>query len=70
VADGQIPLAIMLGVMAGIGANVGRTMSPVSAVMYFVSDLVTSEPRELIAVVALPLVAALGTVIVYGLVSS
>lgn len=70
VADGQIPLAIMLGVMAGIGANVGRTMSPVSAVMYFVSDLVTAEPRELIAVVALPLVAALGTVIVYGLVSS
>lgn len=70
VVDGQLSLAIMLGVMAGIGANVGRTMSPVSAVMYFVSDLVTAEPRELIAVVALPLLAALGTVIVYGLVSS
>lgn len=70
VQDGQVPLAIVLGVMAGMGANIGRTMSPVSAVMYFVSDLSAVEPRELIRVVALPLVAALCIVILYGLVSS
>jgi C4-dicarboxylate transporter len=53
-----------------MGANIGRTMSPVSAVGYFVSDLAAVEPRELIKVVALPLTAALITVILYGLVSS
>ena len=70
VQAGQVATAVLLGALAGFGASIGRTMSPVSAVMYFVSDLSNSEPRELIRVVALPLIAALATVIIYGLVSS
>lgn len=70
VSAGQVVLAVALGAMAGIGASIGRTMSPVSAVMYFVSDLSTTEPRELLRVIALPLVSALVAVILYGLVSS
>jgi DcuC family C4-dicarboxylate transporter len=70
VQSGQVMLAVILGALASLGANIGRTMSPVSAVGYFVSDLASVEPRELIKVVALPLTAALITVILYGLVSS
>lgn len=70
VQSGQTALAVILGAAASMGANIGRTMSPVSAVGYFVSDLAAVEPRELIKVVALPLTAALITVILYGLVSS
>lgn len=70
VQHGQTAFAVTLGVFAGIGASAGRTMSPVSAVMFFVSDLSATEPKTLIQTVALPIVAALIAVIMYGLVFS
>lgn len=70
VSAGALQLAVVLGVLASIGASIGRTMSPVSAVMYFVSDLSATEPRDLMRAVVLPLVAGLVAVIIYGLVSS
>ncbi|MBM4178987.1 MAG: hypothetical protein FJ211_06620 [Ignavibacteria bacterium] len=66
---GAAHLAVVLGVLASIGASIGRTMSPVSAVMYFVSDLSTTEPRDLMRTVALPLVSGLIAAIACGLVS-
>lgn len=70
VEHGQTTFAVALGVFAGIGASAGRTMSPVSAVMFFVSDLAATEPKALIRTLAVPIIAALMAVMVYGLVFS
>lgn len=70
IKQGQSGLAVLLGLLACIGANVGRTMSPVSAVMLFVGELSQSEPRQLIRVISPALLTALLIVILYGIVSS
>ena len=60
--------AILIGVTAAIGASVGRTMSPVSAVMLFTSTLAEVEPKALVKLVMWPMIASLSTAILYGLI--
>jgi len=68
VASSGLAAAVMLGVAGAIGASIGRTMSPVSAVMLFTSTLAEVEPQALVKFVSIPLVAALLSTIIYGLV--
>lgn len=70
VASTGLAAAILLGVSGAIGASIGRTMSPVSAVMLFTSTLAEVPPAALVKLVTMPLLAALLTTIIYGLVSS
>lgn len=65
-----IGLAVTLGILGAIGASVGRTMSPVSAVLLFTSTLAEVDPKELVKLVMIPMVSALLATIVYGLVVS
>lgn len=68
--SGSLGHAIMLGVFGAIGASIGRTMSPVSAVMHFTSSLTQAPVPELLKIVWIPMVAALLSTILYGLVFS
>ncbi len=61
-------MAITLGVLGAIGASIGRTMSPVSAITLFTSTLAAVDPKDLVKLVSLPLIAALLCTILYGLV--
>lgn len=69
-SNGQTALAIALGVAGAVGASIGRTMSPVSAVMHFTGSISGVSVPELLRLVWIPMVAALLSTIVYGLVSS
>lgn len=60
-------LALKLGVSGSIGANIGRTMSPVAAIVLFVSALADVQIQDLMKRVLLPMLAALASVIVLGL---
>ncbi len=70
VATGAVSAAILMGVAGAIGAGLGRTMSPVSAIMLFTSTLAEVEPKALVKLVTWPIVASLVSTIVYGLVVS
>lgn len=70
VASGNVLQAITLGVFGAIGASIGRTMSPVSAVMHFSSTVSGASVAELVRLVWFPMVAALIATILYGLVFS
>ncbi|MCX6141060.1 MAG: C4-dicarboxylate transporter DcuC [Candidatus Kapabacteria bacterium] len=70
VATGAISTAILMGVAGAIGASVGRTMSPVSAIMLFTCTVAEVEPKALVKLVMWPMLSSLLTTIVYGLVSS
>ncbi|RPI67997.1 MAG: C4-dicarboxylate transporter, partial [Ignavibacteriae bacterium] len=59
--------ALKLGVSGSIGANIGRTMSPVAAIVLFVSALADVQIQDLMKRVLLPMLAALASVIVLGL---
>ncbi|NQW30976.1 MAG: C4-dicarboxylate transporter DcuC [Ignavibacteria bacterium] len=61
--------AIQLGTTAAIGANIGRTMSPVSAILLFTSTLANVATTEIIKLVSIPLVSALLAVILYSVFS-
>ncbi len=67
---GQLSLAVMLGISGAIGASLGRTASPVSAVMHFTGSISGATIPELLRLVWLPMVAALLSTILHGLVSS
>ncbi|MEY3387068.1 MAG: putative cryptic C4-dicarboxylate transporter DcuD [Bacteroidota bacterium] len=67
---GQLTLAVSLGVAGAIGASIGRTMSPVSAVMHFTGSISGASIAELLRMVLIPMVAALLATILYGLVFS
>lgn len=69
-AEGQLAQAVALGVFGAIGASIGRTMSPVSAVMHFCSTLAGVTASDLLRLVWIPMVAALLSAILYGLVFS
>lgn len=56
-----------IGILGAIGASLGRTMSPVAAIVLFTSTLVDVHVTELVRVVKWPILAALTTVIIYGL---
>jgi DcuC family C4-dicarboxylate transporter len=60
-------LALKLGVSGSIGANIGRTMSPVAAIVLFVSALADVQIQDLMKRVLVPMLAALASVIVLGL---
>jgi len=60
--------AVDLGVLGAIGASLGRTMSPVAAIVLFTATLVEARPIDLVRVTRWPMLAALGTVIVLALV--
>lgn len=60
--------AVDLGVSAAIGANVGRTMSPVAAVVLFTSALAEISVPALIRRVAPCMVAAVAATILFGLI--
>ena len=68
--SGSLGQAVMLGVFGAIGASIGRTMSPVSAVMHFSSTISGAGVTELVRLVWIPMVAALLSTILYGLVFS
>ena len=59
--------AIDVGVLGAIGANVGRTMSPVAAVVLFTSALASVSIADLVRLSARAMLAALAAVILYGL---
>lgn len=59
--------AIDIGVLGAIGANVGRTMSPVAAVVLFTSALAQVSITDLVKYSARAMLAALAAVILYGL---
>ncbi len=61
--------AVDLGVAGAIGANVGRTMSPVAAVVLFTSALADVPISDLIKSASKAMLAALAAVILYGLFS-
>jgi C4-dicarboxylate transporter, DcuC family len=62
-------LAIMVGVAGAVGANVGRTMSPVAAVVLFTSALADVPIADLVKTSAKCMLAALFLVMMYGLLS-
>lgn len=62
-----IAVAVTLGVAGAIGASIGRTMSPVAAVMIFTSTLAEVEPAKLVRLVMVPMAFSLLSAIVYGL---
>lgn len=68
-AKSDVGGAVDLGVAGAIGANVGRTMSPVAAVVLFTSALAEVEIADLVRVSAYSMLAALATVMVYGVIS-
>lgn len=70
VSSGSLTQAISLGVSGAIGASIGRTMSPVSAVMHFTSTIAGVTVPELVRIVLIPMVTALLATILYGLVFS
>jgi C4-dicarboxylate transporter, DcuC family len=59
--------AIQLGIIGAIGASVGRTTSPVSAVMFFTCALVHQPPSALIRVVLWPMAASVLVTILWSL---
>ncbi len=61
--------AVDMGVAGAIGANVGRTMSPVAAVVLFTSALTDVSIPELVKTSAKAMIAALLAVMLYGLFS-
>lgn len=65
----DVSRAVDLGVAGAIGANVGRTMSPVAAVVLFTSALTDVSIPELVKVSTKAMVAALLAVMLYGLFS-
>jgi DcuC family C4-dicarboxylate transporter len=65
---GSTGVAVALGVAGAIGASIGRTTSPVSAVMHFTSSLTNVPVPDLVRFVWLPLAAALVSAMLYGLV--
>ncbi len=68
--SGSLGHTILLGVFGAIGASIGRTMSPVSAVMHFTSSLTKTAIPDLLQIVWIPMLAALLATILYGLVFS
>jgi DcuC family C4-dicarboxylate transporter len=54
-AGADISYAIDVGAIGAIGANLGRTMSPVAAVVIFASVLTNTTPQEIVKKVAVPL---------------
>lgn len=67
IAQTQQYVALHLGAAGSIGANLGRTMSPVSAIVLFTSALADVDIQALVRRVTLPILAALSVVILYGL---
>ena len=65
----DVPQAVDLGVAGAIGANVGRTMSPVAAVVLFTSALTDVSIPELVKTSTKAMLAALLAVMLYGLFS-
>lgn len=61
--------AVDIGVAGAIGASVGRTMSPVAAVVLFTSALANVPIHQIVRTVALPMLAALVSIVLYGLFS-
>lgn len=58
--------AVRLGIYGAIGASIGRTMSPVAAVVVFTSTLTDVPVPKLIRLVMWPMLAALLVTIVYA----
>lgn len=60
--------AIELGALGAIGASLGRTMSPLAAVVVFSAQLVGVQPRVLVRLTAVPLlVGSCAAVVMYYL---
>jgi C4-dicarboxylate transporter, DcuC family len=69
VAAVDVAHGVDLGILGAIGASLGRTMSPVAAIVLFTSTLVEARPTELVRLVKWPILAALAVVIAFGLFS-
>ncbi len=67
IAPTQPDLAVHMGVMAAIGANVGRTTSPVAAVVLFTSTLANVPVPALLRRVAPCMLASVLTTMLIGL---
>lgn len=59
--------AVMLGSFGAIGASIGRTMSPVSAIVLFTGTLAEVDSAALIKLATWPMLASLVSVILYGM---
>ncbi len=68
-AQQQVSGAVDLGVAGAVGANVGRTMSPVAAVVLFTSALADVNIEDLVKLSAKCMLASLAAVILYGVFS-
>jgi len=66
-ASQSAEFAISIGVVGAIGANVGRTMSPVAAVVLFISALANVPIPQLVKTSAMCMLSALLSVMLYGL---
>lgn len=69
VAAVDVAHGVDLGILGAIGASLGRTMSPVAAIVLFTCTLVEARPTELVRLVKWPIIAALAVVIGFGLFS-
>ena len=69
IAQVDVAHGVDLGVLGAIGASLGRTMSPVAAIVLFTSTLVGVRPQELVGLVKWPILLALAAVIAFGLFS-
>lgn len=68
IAAVDVAHAVDLGVLGAIGASVGRTMSPVAAVVLFAATLVQAQPIDVVRITRWPMLAAIVAVITAALV--
>lgn len=66
VAQTDVAQAVRLGIYGAIGAGIGRTMSPVAAIVVFTSTLTDVPVPKLIRLVMWPMLAALMVTILYA----
>jgi len=69
IAAMDVAQSVDIGILGAIGASLGRTMSPVAAIVLFTATLVDVPVTELVRLVKWPILAALTVVIAYGLFS-
>ncbi len=53
-----VDTAVQLGALGAIGASLGRTMSPLAAVVIFSAQLTSVPPRQIVRLVVLPMLIA------------
>lgn len=68
-ATADLAHGVDIGILGAVGASLGRTMSPVAAIVLFTATLVDVSAADLVRLVKWPILAALTAVMAYGLFS-